>query len=134
MLFPGFDTFEPTAPFLHAIFLLREAIPADCGSIKVEFSDMGAALATASRRDGGFRSVTLSDDTMAAAGMLLSFLSYQVITLSGMMKPQGDDAVEATLAQLSESIAKAGLSVGYLEKACDDSVTVRAGIPAPPRS
>lgn len=132
MLFPGFDQFEPTAPFLHAIFLLRKAIPADCGSIKVELSDMGAALVTASRHEGGVRNFTLSEDAMAAAGMLLSFLSYQVITLTDMMKPEGDDAVEAAQARLSESLAQVGLSVGYLEIACDDSITVRAGIDAPP--
>lgn len=126
MLFPGFDSFEPTAPLMHAIFMLRERIPTDCVYLKVEFDERGAALALAYRVNGECVDITLTDDEMSYAGALLTYSSHQVITLTNMCKPDGDDAVFAAQERLAASMAEVGLSVGLLEPACDDSVTVHA--------
>jgi hypothetical protein len=132
MIFPGFDSFEPTAPLMHAIFQLRELVPGGCTHIKVEFDERGAALALAYRPDGETVDVTLTDDEMSYAGALLTYISHQVITLSNMCKQDGDDAVFAAQDRLAASMAEVGLSVGLLEPACDDSVTVRAGTTSTP--
>ena len=125
MIFPGFDTFEPTAPLMHAIFQLRELIPDGCDYLKVEFDERGAALALAYRPDGESVDVTLSDDELSCTGALLTYACHQVITLTNMCKPEGDDAICAAQDRLAVSMAEVGLSVGLLEPACDDSVTVR---------
>lgn len=116
---------------MHAIFQLRELIPDGCTYLKVEFDERGAALALAYRPSGESVSVNLSDDEMSYAGALLTYVSHQVITLTNMCKADGDDAVLAAQDRLATSMAEVGLSVGLLEPACDDSVTVTAGIAAP---
>lgn len=125
MLFPGFDTFEPTAPLIHAIFQLRELIPDGCEYIKIEFDERGAGLALAYRPDGESVDVTLSDKDLSYAGALLSYVSHQVITLTDMCSPDGDDVVFAAQERLAASMVEVGLNMGLLEPTLDDSVTVR---------
>ena len=126
MDFPGFDSFEPTSPLMHAIFLLRDAIPANCGSIRVELDERGAALVTAIRPDGNSSNVNvaLTEDAMAAAGLLLNYASYQVITLTCMYEKQGHAAVESAQGRLRESLASFGLAFGLLDETLADTVTV----------
>ena len=124
MIFPGFDTFEPTAPLMHAIFKLREAGPTDCECITVEFDERGATFARAYRPNGGVVDVVLSEDEMGYAGTLLSYISHQVIVLSRMYEPEGDDAVFAAQNRLAQSLAEVGLSVGILAAEINDSVTI----------
>ncbi len=115
MLFPGFDIFEPTALLLHAIFALRQRIPNGCESIRAEFDQQGAAYITAVRPGGGFSHVDLDEDEMGAAGLLLSYLSYQVMQLTTMKEKEGNAEVEAAHQRLAKSLRKSGLSVGLLE-------------------
>ncbi len=123
MFFPGFDSFEPTAPLMHAIFMLREAIPDGCERIKMEFDEQGAAIAMAHGPTGEI-DVTLSEDELGYAGTLLSYICHQVITLTRMVEPEGDAAVDAAQIRLAESMAEVGLSVGLLEPELDDSLTI----------
>jgi hypothetical protein len=109
--FPGFDTFEPTAPLLHAIFTLREKIPNGCESIRVEFDQQGAAIVMAGER----YDVVLDVDELGAAGLLLAYLSHQVIQLTKMKEKQGDEASEAAQQRLAASLGQSGLSIGLLE-------------------
>ena len=124
MNLPIYDIFETPRIIRHAIGLLREAIPADCDSIKVEFDDTGAALVTGLRRGGGFSDVVLSEDAMAAAGMLLTVTSYQVISLTRKYQEQGDDAVDAAQARFRASLREAGLAAGLLTETLEDSITI----------
>ena len=121
---PIYDIFETTRIVKHAIALLREAIPADCDSIKAEFDDHGAALVTGHRTAGGFCDVELSEDALAAAGMLMTLTSYQVVGLIRKYNEQGDDAVEAACGRLRGSLRQAGLAVGLLAEELDDSVII----------
>jgi len=126
MFLPGMDAFTVTPPLSHAIFALHDAIPAGCESIKAEFDERGAAFVTAFGPDGepSDIDVTLSDDTMAAAGMLLTLVSYQVATLNVMYEAQGEDAIDAALDRLKRSLADVGLAFGLLTETLDDSITV----------
>ena len=124
MHFPGIDSFEPNATLSHAIFMLRDAIPADCDSIKVELAEMGAAWVTGHLPGGETCDVTLNEDQMGAAGLLLTYISYQVITLSRMFASQGDDAVDAAQRRLAASLAEIRLRAGLLGEALDDSIVI----------
>ena len=125
MVFPGFDNFEPTAPISYAIFTLMEALPATCKSMTVEFDESGAALVTTCLPDGEAGSdVVLSDDAMSAAGLLLTYLSFQVITMTRMYESEGDDAVIAAQQRLVASLAEFGLSMGYLDETLADTITL----------
>jgi hypothetical protein len=124
MPFPIYDIFETPKIIKHAISVLREAIPADCNAIKVELDDRGAALVTGLRRDGGSSDVVLSDDAMAAAGMLMTVTSYQVIVLTRKYREQGEAAVDAAQNRLRASLREAGLTVGLLTETLDDSITI----------
>lgn len=126
MDFPGFDAFEPTAPLLHAIFTIRGAIPDGCHSIQVDFDEPGVVLVTAFRPDGNESdvSVELSDEERAAAGLLLEYLSYQLIALTGMHDKDGDDAVFTAQDRLRASLAEFGLSLGLLDETLIDTVTI----------
>ena len=121
---PIYDIFETPKIVKHAIALLRLAIPATCNSLKVEFDESGAALVTGLTATGGSCDVELSEDAMAAAGMLLTLTSYQVISLTRKYNEQGDDAVDAAQGRLRASLRAAGLAVGLLTEALDDSITL----------
>jgi hypothetical protein len=99
-------------------------MPVGCESIKIEFDEAGAALVTGRRTSGGFQDVVLSEDALMASGMLLTLVSYQVITLNRKYSEQGEDAVRIALERLSASLRVAGLAVGLLTEALDDSLTV----------
>lgn len=118
--FPGFDQFEPTAPLMHAIFTLRDLIPAGCESIRVEFIDQGSSgFATADGHD-----VELDEKGLGLAGFLLSYISHQLIQLTEMLDGQEidtrtaaeiDEDIEAARQRLLASLGQSGLSIGYLE-------------------
>lgn len=114
--FPGFDQFEPTAPLMHAYHTLQRRIPAGCDSITLEFDQQGAALVMANGSDGSSIDVVLTDNEMSAAGLLLSYLSHQVIQLTDMCQEFGDDEVLAAQQRLATSLGQHGLSIGLLEE------------------
>src|SRR5687768_14072002 len=124
MDFPGIDSFEPNAALSHAIFALRGAIPANCDSLKVEFDEMGAALVTGNMPGGETCDLVLSGDQMGAAGLLLTYTSYQVIALSRMLASRGEDAVDAAQRRLARSLAVVRLRAGLLSETLDDSIVV----------
>lgn len=114
--FPGFDQFEPTAPLMHAYHTLQRRIPAGCDSITLEFDEQGAALVMANGSDEGLVDVTLSANEMSAAGLLLSYLSHQVIQLTEMCQEFGGNEVYAAQRRLATSLGQHGLSIGLLEE------------------
>jgi len=126
MDFPGFDTFEPTAPLMHAIFTIREAIPDGQESIRVDFTEPGVVFCAAFGADGSERdeTVDLSADETGAAGLLMEYLSYQLITLTRMHEEDGDRAVFAAQSRLCVSLAEFGLSTGLLDETLVDTITI----------
>lgn len=126
MDFPGFDVFEPTAPLLHAIFTIREAIPDGCHSIQVDFDEPGADITTALLADGSVSDVNveLSNVQRGAAGLLLEYISYQLYMLTEMVKKDGNNAVSAAQDRLRDSLAEFGLSTGLLDETLVDTINV----------
>ena len=109
---------------MHAMFTLRDGIPSGCTSITVEFDEQGAAFITA-RRDGhDVTDVTLSEEGMSAAGLLLTYLSYQVIALTRMHEAQGEHAVYEAQCRLVASLGTVGLAIGLLDETITDSIRV----------
>jgi hypothetical protein len=126
MDFPGFDMFEPTAPLMHAIFALLEEIPADCSKLEVEFEEQGMILVTAHLPNNTKSDVQvrLSDEALAAAGLLLEYISYQLAMLTRMHEQDGDDAVFAAQGRLRDSLAEFRLSTSLLDKDLAHTIAV----------
>ncbi len=126
MDFPGYDTFEPTAPLMHAIFTIRETIPEGCESVQFDFNEPGVIIALAYLPDGSIsdKSVELTEAQKGAGGLLLEYISYQLITLTGMQESSGDEAIFAAQTRLRESLAEVGLRIGLLDESLTDTVTI----------
>lgn len=120
------ELFEVTAPIRHAISTLWSAIPAGCVSMTVEFDEQGAALVSGLRPNNRVVDITLNKAQGAAAGLLLTLVSYQITALGEVCKQYGDEIVQRLYGLLRDNLAAYGLIFGYLaeEPPFSDTVTI----------